>query len=103
MAGGKPIRTRRGLVPGFTRTQDTVGVPEVEMGGDRARHAARHRSPVVTDPAPEGGDTRQNAETLDPGSTASLTVSLFESLSLRRTTDTPAGCRQVRGGGYSHQ
>ncbi len=106
MARGEPIHTGRALVPGLTRTQDTVDVPTVEMGGDRARAmlpVIGHH--VVTDPAPEGGGPRQNAETLDPtldlGWTGPLTVSLSESPSLRRITDTPAEYQQVRGGGYS--
>lgn len=58
MAGSGLIRSWRGLVPGFTRTQHTIGVPAVVVEGDRAEAMA----PVIghhfiTDPAPAGGDT----------------------------------------------
>lgn len=58
LAGSELIRSWQGLVPGFTRTQHTIGLPAIEVEGDRATAMApviaRH---AITDPAPEGGDT----------------------------------------------
>ncbi|MBU8540599.1 nuclear transport factor 2 family protein [Falsiroseomonas tokyonensis] len=58
MSAGALIQAWRGLVPGFTRTQHTIGLPAVEVAGEEAWAMA----PVlghhfITDPAPEGGDT----------------------------------------------